>query len=89
MIFYLVLLALFFMLGQASAGNAKSQRKVTRYALRDRPWLISPWNQSTYALKDPEYRRGFEIDPHPWDVANDPEYYKWLSWYKFGRHMKK
>lgn len=66
----------------------KTKEKVPQYRdIREKPWLISPWNQSTWALGHDEDRRGFEIDPHSWDVKNDPAYYRWLMHQKVGRYL--
>lgn len=66
----------------------KEKSPKIRYAgVQDEPWLTLPWNQSTRYGRNTN-RREIEIDPHPWDIKNDPDYYRWLAYHKYGRHLE-
>ena len=80
----LLLVILAFWLGQTSKNGGSGSKGLQIQGLHgDRPWLVSPWNISTYAMGY-QARRGFEIDPHPWDIANDPDYYRAVGKMKYG-----
>jgi hypothetical protein len=84
----IVVILLFFFMNQSKEGEKALDTTVRKFSLRAKPWLISPWNQSTIGMaKDDEFQRGFEIAPHSWDVKNDPTYYRWYMHHRIGKHL--
>lgn len=76
LIVLILLILVVFYLGQQSSYPSRTSGNSIEYgAVQDKPWLLSPFNQPGYTPQRNANRRIFDVDPQPWDVKQDPEYY--------------
>lgn len=75
----IILVLVVFYLGQQSVYSnqytSRSGNPVEYGTVQEKPWLMSPFNQPTEVPQRNAGRRIFDVDPQPWDVKQDPEYY--------------
>lgn len=72
---FIIILLIVFYLGQRAAYSQIHNPNAEYGTLNERPSLLSPFNQPSSTPQRNANRRIFDVDPQPWDVKNDPEYY--------------